>query len=117
MYLQHHASQQSTYKAKNVVFYALLVLYTLSVVTIIVEILILFAPVSVDDHGGSILFQLLVQNLHHHVLGIIEITGFACCDFIAQFILVSTTGNAFITSGSSDFLKRYIVAGDRKSVV
>ena len=28
-------------------------------------------------------------------LNIIEATVFACCDFIAQFILVRTTGNAY----------------------
>ena len=39
LYLQHHGSQQSAGRAKNIVFYALWVLYALSAATIIVEIL------------------------------------------------------------------------------
>ena len=39
MYLQHSESQQNTDKAKNILFYALWVLYALSTVTIIIDIL------------------------------------------------------------------------------
>ena len=52
--------------------------------------------VSMDDHHCLTLFQLVAQNveiLYH--LAIISVTAFACCDFIAQFILVHTTGNAY----------------------
>ena len=96
MYLQRHGSQKSAYKAKNIVFYALWVLYALSAVTSIVEILDISVSVSMDNHGCLISFQLLVRNIvvNHRVLGIIQITVFACCDFIAQFILVRTFGNA-----------------------
>ena len=51
MYLQH---QQSTDKAKNILFYALWVLYALSAATIIVEIVIALPGslrVSMDDHN------------------------------------------------------------------
>src|ERR1700735_5350564 len=65
MYLQHHGSQQSTDKAKNILFYALCVLYALSSATIIIDMLGFSWPdavVSMDDHGCLTLFQLLVQN-------------------------------------------------------
>ena len=42
---QHHSkSQQSTDKAKNILFYALWVLYALSVVTIVIDILVISWP-------------------------------------------------------------------------
>ena len=52
MYLQHHESQQSTDRARNILFYALWVLYALTTATIIVEILIFYwiDAVSMDDH-------------------------------------------------------------------
>jgi len=76
MYLQHHwhGSQQSTDKAKNILFYALWVLYTLSAVTGVADML----AVSWRDASLEIV----------HQLGIIQVVAFACCDFIAQFILI-----------------------------
>ena len=52
MYLQHRGSQQGTDRAKNILFYALWVLYALSVATSIIEILIFCwsDAVSMDDH-------------------------------------------------------------------
>ena len=97
MYLEHHGSQQNTDKAKNILFYALWALYALTAATNIIDIIyFLFPdPVSMDDHGCLILFQLVVQTNCYH-LGIIVVTLFACCDFIAQSILVRTTGTMLI---------------------
>ena len=94
MYLKHHGSRQSTDKAKNILFYALCLLYALSAATNIIDMLGFFWPdlVSMDDHGCLILFQLVIQPIFYH-LAIIGIILFACCDFIAQSILVRTTGN------------------------
>ena len=108
MYLQHHGSRQSADRAKNILFYALCVLYVLSAATNITEILVSFwldpVPVSMDDYGYLILFQLVVQTILYH-FQIIRVTLFACCDFIAQFILVCTTGNANILLHSFNSLK------------
>jgi len=76
MYLQHHGSQQqNTDKAKNIIFYALWVLYALSAITSSVSI-VLGCPWSSAN----------IEMVHH--LGIIKVTAFACCDFITQFILI-----------------------------
>ena len=108
IYLVHHGSRQSTDKGKNIIFYALCVLYALTAATIMVDVLIFFwrGPVSMDDHGCLILFWLVVQTLGiaYH-LAIIEVTLFACCDFIAQSILVRTTGNAYHLLYSSNSSK------------
>ena len=52
MYLQHYRSQQSTNRAKNILFYALCVLYALSATIIIVDILELcwIDAVGMNDH-------------------------------------------------------------------
>ena len=52
MYSRHRGSQKSTDRAKNVLFYALCVLYALTTATIIVDILEFWwiDPVSVDDN-------------------------------------------------------------------
>ena len=107
MYLLHHyGSQQSIDKAKNILFYALWVLYALSAATIILEILEFFLPetVSIGDHANCLtLFQSLVLQdieIQYH-LGIIQYTVFACCDFIAQFVLVRTTDNVYHYSSNS----------------
>jgi len=71
MYLQHH---KSTDKAKTILFYALWVLYALSAATGIVEILQFCWK-----HAS-------IETLYH--LKIIKVTVFACCDSIAQFILI-----------------------------
>ena len=60
IYLQHRGSQKSTDKAKNILFYAPWVLYTLSVATIIVAMLEFYwianVAVSMDDHRCLNLF-------------------------------------------------------------
>ena len=100
MYLQHRESQKGTDKAKSILFYALWVLYAVSAATCVIDILKYLGVwrldlVSVDDYGWLALFQLVVQNIEiMYPLQIIETTLFACCDFIAQFILVRTTDNA-----------------------
>ena len=52
MYLQHHGSQKSTDRTKNIFFYALWVLYALIMATGIIDTLHLcwIDPVSLDDH-------------------------------------------------------------------
>ena len=94
IYLQHHGSQQSTDRGKNILFYALWVLYALTTATIIVDTLMFFLidVVSVDDHWCLTLFQLVSQNIEYHLV-IINVTLFALCDVMAQSILVRTTGN------------------------
>ena len=58
MHLQHRGSQKMV---KNILFYALSVLYVLSAATIIVDMLQFFAiaavTVSVDDHGCLTFFN------------------------------------------------------------
>ena len=95
MYLEHHGSRQGTDKAQKILFYALCVLYALSAATNIMDCILTFPlpdRVSMDDHDCLILFQLVVQTIAYHIQ-IIEVTLFACCDFIAQSILVRTIGN------------------------
>ena len=41
------------------------------------------------------MLQLIGSEIVPQHFGIIEVTAFACCDFIAQFILVRTTGNSY----------------------
>jgi len=74
MFLQQYGSQPSIDKAKNILFHALWVLYALSVATHIIDILGFYWP------DQSIKIQYHLQ--------IIQGTIFACCDFIAQFILI-----------------------------
>ena len=99
MYLQHRGSQKSTDRAKNILFYALWVLYASTTATIIVDILIFYwnDAVSIDDHRCLTFFQLFLQNIEiQNQLKIIEVTAFACCDFIAQSILVRTMAMVII---------------------
>ena len=93
IYLQHRGSQ-STDRARNILFYALWVLYVWTMATIIVDTLMFFLidAVSMDDHRHLTLFQLVLQNIEYH-LGVIDATAFAFCDVIAQSILVCTTGD------------------------
>ena len=105
MYLQHRSgSQQNTDRANNILFYALWVLYALSVATSIIDILGFFwiDPVSMDNHHCLTLCELVVQNneMEYH-LAIIQATIFALCEVIAQFILVRTTGNTYHLSNFS----------------
>jgi len=74
MYLQHYGLQQSTNKANNILFYALSVLYALTVAVGIIDIL------------GPILVEKNIEFWYHRQ--IIQVTTFACCDFISQFILI-----------------------------
>ena len=105
IYLQYRGSQKSTDRAKNILFYALWVLYALTTATIIVDMLICFLidAVSVDHHRRLTLFQ-FVQNVETRILyhlAIIQGTVFALCDVIAQSILVRTTGNTYHHSSNS----------------
>ena len=105
IYLQHRGSQQSTDRAKNILFYALSVLYALTTATIIVDILQfggIDVAVSGDDHRCLNFFELVLQNIEilRH-FEIIEVTLFALCDVMAQSILVRTTGNDYYLSNSS----------------
>ena len=105
MYLQHHESQKGTDKAKNILFYAICVLYALSVVDNIMDLILNWAQVSLDDHCCLTLFQLVLQNIEIPYCAVIQSTVFACCDFIAQSILVRTTGNAHHLFHSSNCSK------------
>ena len=109
IYLQHHGSQQSTDRAKNIFFYALWGLYALTAATIIIEILQFCwdDSVSGDDNRCSTLFQLVVQIQNVETVysfEIIQATMFACCDFMAQTILVCPTGNGYyhLSNSSKD---------------
>ena len=64
MYLQHRGSQQSTNRAKNILFYALWVLYALTTAIVIVGILqaCWIDAVSMDDHHCLTLFQLVYRT-------------------------------------------------------
>jgi len=74
MYLQCYGSQRSTDKAKNILFHGLWVLYVLSAATGIIDIVtFLWLDASIE-----VLYD----------LQIIQYTVFACCDFIAQFMLI-----------------------------
>jgi len=77
MYLQHHKSQQSTSdKAKNTLFYALWMLYAFSAASVIIGII----EICLNWQGASIEMQ--------YRIGCTESVLFACCDFIAQIILI-----------------------------
>ena len=98
MYLQHRESQQGTDRAKKFLFYALWVLYASTTAIIIADMLVLcwINAVSMGDHRCLILFQLVLQNIKiQYRLNIIEVTVFACSDFIAQIILVRPSGNGY----------------------
>ena len=105
MYVQHCGGlQQSTAnRAKNILFHALWVLYALTTATVIIDMLQFCwnDTVNMEDQ------QTIEIQLH---LEIIQYTVFACCDFMAQIILVCslTTGDGYHLSNP---FKRYIVAG------
>ena len=108
MYLQHRGSDQSTDRAKNILFYALWALYALAMATNIIDTLefcLIYITVSMDDHRCLTLFQLVFkwQNIKiKYCLNIIQGTLFAFCDVMAQSILVrSTTDNGYYYSSNS----------------
>jgi len=77
VYLQCHASPYRTDKGKNIAFYALSVLYVLSGLSIATQITFDF-------------FQ-MGPTINHEAFKVLYIThgvAFACCDFIAQSILI-----------------------------
>ena len=101
MYLRlHRGSQQRTdARAKNILFYALWMLYALNTATFIVDILQFYwiDAVSKDDHGYLNFLQLVLQRIEiQYHIGIIQVTLFALCDFIAQSILVRTMAMVII---------------------
>ena len=63
MYLQHHGSQKSTDKAKNIIFYALCALYALSMADTIIDLILRLGEVSMDHHACLTLFQLVLQDI------------------------------------------------------
>ena len=96
MYLQLHCgSQQSADRARNILFYALWVLYALTMATCIIDILHYWVyTVSMDHHHCCLtLFQLVAQNIE--ILSYLEITIVALSDVIPQFILVRPTGDCY----------------------
>ena len=104
IYLQHHGSQQSTHRTNNILFYALWVLYALTMATSIVEILTFCSvyAVSMDNHRCLTLFELVLQNVETvYQINLIDGTLFALCDVMAQSILVCTTGNTHHYSSNS----------------
>ena len=105
VYLQQRGSQQRTDKAETMFFYALWLIYALSAVTMILDTVVFCWPfVSVDDDNCLTLFQFVLQNVKtQYHLNIIEATVFALCNFMAQIILVRTTGNTY--HYLSNFLK------------
>ena len=83
-------------------------LYALCVASGITEMIQFYSKyhwhttVSMDDHRCLTLFQLVLQTLEmEHHFDIIIVTTFACSDFIAQSILVSTTDNSYHYSSNS----------------
>ena len=72
MYLQHHGSQQSTDRAKTILFYALWVLYVLTAATAIVDVILVtlsfYDPVSMDDHRCLTFFSISCTELHRDSL-------------------------------------------------
>ena len=87
MYLQHRGSQESTDRAKNILFYAPWVLYALTTATIIVDTLLFcwMDAVSVDDHRCLTFFKLIVQKIK--ILQFLDITQaivFAFCDLLPK---------------------------------
>ena len=95
--LKHSGLQKSTDRARNILFYALSVLYALTTATFIVDMLqFCWIEVGIDDHCCLTLFQLVLQKVEiQYHLQIIQSIIFAFCDVMAQSILVRTTGNAY----------------------
>ena len=103
MYLRHCCGSQRSDRENNIIFYALWVLYASITALIIVDTLSFcwVYAVSMHDHCSLTLFQLIIQNIEiQYQLQIIDVTAFACSDFIAQMILVRPTGNAYYYSSN-----------------
>ena len=79
MHLQHRGSQKM---ARNILFYALSVLYVLSAATIIVDMLQFFAiaavTVSVDDHGCLTVFSISFTE-HRDCVPLCNYRGHTIC--------------------------------------
>jgi hypothetical protein len=104
--MQYHASRKEIDNAKpKIIFYAICVLYVLSVVCIALETGE-FVVASFVSNDAAFFFQrcadqlcaqadsdLSILRLLH--VDIAEGVLFGCCDFLAQCILVRTTDNAY----------------------
>jgi hypothetical protein len=105
--MQCHASRKETDDAKQkIIFYALCVLYVLSVACITLDT-VYFVVASVSNNAAFLFFQLQCANqlcaqtdsdvsIQLQIGGFAEPILFGCCDFIAQSILVRTTDNAYL---------------------
>jgi len=71
--LEYNRSQKDTHKANNILFYALCMLYAFSMATIILDIV----PRSAVANPNIL-----------RPIGILRVTSFGCCDFLAQSILI-----------------------------
>jgi hypothetical protein len=106
--------------ANHILFYALCFLYVLSVATIAFDI-VSFATTTTVSNNKCLFYILCANNWVGqnvtilYAIDTIQFTLFACCDFIAQSILVCqcATYDAVIVHliYLKIFIQRYIVAG------
>ena len=101
LHVQYHTSKEETDNTKQkTVFYALCVLYVLSVVVVALgtgEFVVLFVS------NNAAFFQCCANQLCAQTddvsillqIAIADSVLFGCCDFLAQCILVRTTDNAY----------------------
>ena len=98
--MQCHASRKENAK-QEIVFYALCVLYVLSVAVITLDtgkfVVFVFVSNNAAFFGAN---QLCVQTDDVSIqlqMDIAEGALFGCCDFLAQCILVRTTDNGYLS--------------------
>jgi hypothetical protein len=99
--VQYHASRQEIHNGKqNIIFYALCVLYMLTVALITLQTGQFVVAASVSNnaesffHANQLCAQINDVSIPLH-MAIAEGVSFGCCDFIAQCILVRTTDNGY----------------------
>ena len=88
MYFQ---GQSNVSRTGTIVFYAVCLLYFLSTVTFVSDVVALILEVSNNSMCKNITFLSVVQSpsqLINFRLAIVQAIASGCCDFLAQFILV-----------------------------
>ena len=90
MYLQYHAAKKRSNNVKeNTIFYALCVVYALSMAIMALDIAVSVTTAFVSNY--IFFFNFVLIRVVQRLFITIQPIAFACCDFITQSILVCTT--------------------------
>ena len=111
IYLHYHSNDS---RRAAVIFYAICLLYVLSTVTFVADIAQVIFEVSNNSICKNSIFYQLLQ------WGLVQIIATACCDFIAQCIIVRInhcTYHPFYSPKSAKIYRCWIVWGQNIRVV